>query len=73
MRTPQDAQQGSMQRSLADREDGAPVLSEALSAALPAALSETLLRQQNRALQAEIAMLREANEHLVMATVPEPA
>jgi signal transduction histidine kinase/ActR/RegA family two-component response regulator len=65
MRTPPDAQQGSMQRSLADREDGAP----ALSAALPAALSETLLRQQNRALQAEIAMLREANEHLVMATV----
>ncbi|MDB5949979.1 MAG: hybrid sensor histidine kinase/response regulator [Massilia sp.] len=61
MRTLPDAQQGSMQRSLADRGDDAPVLS--------AALAESLLRQQNSGLQAEIAMLREANEHLVMATV----
>ena len=57
MKPPLDAQQGSMQRSLADAEDGAPSLSAAL------------LRQQNLRLQAEIAMLREANENLVMATV----
>ena len=54
-----------MQRSLAGREGGAQGWSEPRSESP----SESLLRQQNRALQAEIAMLREANEHLVMATV----
>jgi signal transduction histidine kinase/ActR/RegA family two-component response regulator len=57
METLTDKHQGSMQRFLADQDHGAP------------SPSETLLRQQNLALHAELAMLREANEHLVMATV----
>lgn len=57
MRTLPEGPPVSLQRSSAGRENGAPGLPEAL------------LQQQNRRLQAEIAMLREANENLVMATV----